>query len=75
MTVVKSSIIKNKFVSCILKNKSNKTVNAVSFNLINSEISKYLINYKKEFKILAQIKQNNWNNKKKIQLNILDVVI
>ena len=32
LTVVKSSIIKNKFVSCILKNKSNKTVNAVSFN-------------------------------------------
>ena len=75
LTVVKSSIIKNKFVSCILKNKSNKTVNAVSFNLINSEISKYLLNYKKEIKVLAEIKQNTWNNKKKIQLNILDLVI
>jgi len=75
VTIIKSSIIKNKFVSCILGSKINKSVNAISFNLINSEISKYLLNYKKEIKILAQIKQNTWNNKKSLQLNILDVVI
>ncbi|MBL6771534.1 MAG: DHH family phosphoesterase [Rhizobiales bacterium] len=75
VTIVKSAIIKNKFVSCILGSKINKSVNAISFNLINSEISKYLLNYKKEIKILAQIKQNTWNNKKSLQLNILDVVI
>ena len=75
VTIVKSAIIKNKFVSCILGSKINKSVNAISFNLINSEISKYLLNYKKEIKILAQIKQNTWNNKKTLQLNILDVVI
>lgn len=75
ITIVKSAIIKNKFVSCILGSKINKSVNAISFNLINSEISKYLLNYKKEIKILAQIKQNTWNNKKTLQLNILDVVI
>ena len=73
--ILKSSKINNKFVSCILKNKSSKTFKAVSFNLINSEISKYLLNYKKEIKIFVQIKQNTWNNKKKIELNILDVVI
>ena len=75
VTIVKSAIIKNKFVSCILGSKINKSVNAISFNLIHSEISKYLLNYKKEIKILAQIKQNTWNNKKTLQLNILDVVI
>ena len=75
VTIVKASIIKNKFVSCVIKSKINKSINAISFNLINSEISKYLLNYKKEIKILAQIKQNNWNNKKSLQLNILDVVI
>ena len=73
--IIKSSVIKNKFVTCILKSKINKSVSAISFNLINSEISKYLLNYKKEIKILAQIKQNTWNNKKTLQLNILDVVI
>ena len=75
ITVVKSTIIKKKFVSCVLKSKMNKSVNAISFNLITSEISKYLLNYKKEIKILAQIKQNTWNNKKSLQLNILDVII
>ena len=75
VTIIKSTIIKNKFVSCILGSKINKSVNAISFNLINSEISKYLLNYKKEIKILAQIKHNTWNNKKSLQLNILDVVI
>jgi len=73
--IAKASIIKNKFVSCVLKSKINKSINAISFNLINSEISKYLLNYKKEIKILAQIKQNTWNNKKSLQLNILDVII
>ena len=73
--IVKSSIINKKFVNCVLKSKTSKLVNAISFNLINSEISKYLLNYKKEIKILAQLKQNTWNNKKSIQLNIIDVVI
>ena len=75
VTIAKASVIKNKFVSCVLKSKINKSINAISFNLINSEISKYLLNYKKEIKILAQIKQNTWNNKKSLQLNILDVII
>ena len=73
--VVKSSVIKKKFINCILKSKISKSINGVSFNLINSEISKYLLNYKKEIKIIAQIKQNIWNNKKTLQLNILDVII
>ena len=75
VTVFKSSIIKNKFINCVLKSKIGKSINGVSFNMINSEISKYLLNYKKEISILAQIKQNTWNNKKSLQLNILDVVI
>ena len=75
LTIIKSSIVKNKFISCILKANFGKSINAVSFNLINSEISKYLLNYKKKIKVLAQIKQNIWNNKKTIQLNILDVII
>ena len=75
VAIIKSTIIKNKYVSCVLKSKINKSINAISFNIINSEISKYLLNYKKEIKILAQIKQNTWNNKKSLQLNILDVLI
>ena len=73
--VVKTSIIKNKFINCVLKSNFNKSINAISFNLINSEISKYLLNYKKEISILAQINQNTWNKKKSMQLNIIDVII
>ena len=73
--VVKFSLIKNKYINCVLKSKNGKSINGISFNLINSKISKYLMNYKKEIKILAQIKQNIWNNKKIPQLNILDVII
>ena len=58
VTIVKSSVIKNKFVSCILKSKTNKSINAISFNLINSEISKYLLNYKKKIKIFLFIRKN-----------------
>jgi len=75
VSIIKSTIIKNKYVNCVLKSKINKSINSISFNLINSEISKYLLNYKKEIKILAQIKQNIRNNKRTIQLNILDVII
>jgi len=75
VTIIKPSIIKNKFIKCIIKSKTNKSVNAISFHLVNSAISKYLLNYKKEIKLLAQIKQNTWNNKKSLQLNIVDVVI
>ena len=75
ISVIKASLIKNKFINCVLKSKNGKSINGVSFNIINSEISKYLLNYKKEIKILAQIKQNIWNNKKSLKLNILDVII
>ena len=75
LKIIKTSIIKNKYIKCILKSRLNKTINGISFNFINSIITKYLLNYKKEINILAQIKQNSWNNKKKLQLNILDVII
>ena len=75
LKIIKTSIIKNKYIKCILKSRLNKTINGISFNFLNSLITKYLLNYKKEINILAQIKQNSWNNKKKLQLNILDVII
>ena len=75
LKIIKTSIIKNKYIKCILKSRLNKTINGISFNFINSVITKYLLNYKKEINILAQIKQNSWNNKKNLQLNILDVII
>ena len=36
---------------------------------------KWEIIYKKKINIIAQIHENNWNNKKTIQLNIRDLIL
>ena len=39
------------------------------------KLGKYLLTYKKKINIIAQIHENNWNNKKTIQLNIKDLIL
>jgi len=38
-------------------------------------MARYLSSYKKKINIIAQIKENIWNNKKTIQLNIKDLIL
>ena len=47
---------------------------AVSFNILESEISKNLLNNKNEVNLIIQIKENLWNNKRKFQLVIIDLL-
>ena len=75
LKIVKSTILKDKYISCLLSSSSGKILNAISFNLINSEISKILLNYKNKVNIIAEININLWNNKKSLQLNIHDIII
>ncbi len=70
---VKPSILKNKFISCYIKS-SNKVVRAISFNHLKSKISYEIINCKTNVNLLAKVKENNWNNKKTIQLEIIDII-
>ena len=49
-------------------------VPSVSFNLIESEQNKRLLNTTKEISLIAKIKENFWNNKKNLQLIVLDVI-
>ncbi len=72
--IIKPFIIKEKFISCFVKSKTNKLIKAISFNPIESSISLNLLNQKKEISILAKMNQNNWNNKTNIQLEIVDVI-
>jgi single-stranded-DNA-specific exonuclease len=58
-----------------ISSSSGKTINAISFSLIDSEISKILLNYKNKVNIIAEINLNLWNNKKSLQLNIQDIII
>ena len=73
--VLKSNLVGEKHVSVILKPKTGSSLNAICFNCHNTEISTYLLSYKKEVNIIAEITKNTWNNKNIIQLNIKDLFV
>ncbi len=75
LRVIKSTIIKDKYISCILKPKIGFSINSISFNSINGGIGHHLLNYKKNFNLIGQITQNFWNNKKTLQLIIKDIIL
>ena len=75
LKIVKLNIIKKKFISCIFKSDNDTFIKGISFNLIDSKVSEYLLNYKKKIKIIGQLNENLWKNKKSIQVNIIDVIV
>ena len=75
LKIIKSSILKNKFIYCLVSSSSGKKINAISFSLIDSEISKILLNYKNKVNIIAEINLNLWNGRKSLQLNIQDIIL
>ncbi len=75
LKVIKINLIKEKYLSVILKSKVGYTIKSIYFESINNKISEYLQNYKKTFNVLGQINENVWNNKKVLQLNIQDLII
>ncbi len=71
--IINIKIIKNKFLSCFVKNRSGKLISAVSFNFLDSDLSKNILYNKNELSMIVQIKENFWNNKKNTQLVIIDI--
>ena len=55
--------------------KNLKKTVSISFNSVNTEIGNYLLSYKNDINVTAQINLNIYNNKKRLQLNIKDVFI
>ena len=72
---IKSEIINDRHVQNIFKNKSGRTIKSISFDCVNSELGSYLLNFKKEFDLIGCIVENNWNNKKKIELRVIDIIL
>ena len=72
---IKSEIINKRHVQNIFKNKSGRTIKSISFDCVNSELGNYLLNFKKEFDLIACIVENNWNNKKGIELRVIDIIL
>jgi len=75
LKVIKSTIIENKHISCILKSKIGFLIKSISFNSLNNEIGRNLLNNKKYFNVIGEINENFWNNKKTLQLIIKDLIM
>ncbi len=75
LKVIKSSILKDKYISCILRSKTGTSLNSIYFNSINNKISKQLLNYKKYMNVIGQFNEYFINNKKKYQLIIKDLTL
>ena len=74
MKIFKPKIIQNKFVSFYAKSKSGKLFPSISFNFLESEVNKTILFNKNEMSLIVQLKENIWNNKKKLQLIVLDAI-
>ena len=75
LKVIKSKILDDKHISCILKSKIGFSINSICFDSFNSKIGEHLLNYKKYFSVIGQINENFWNNKKTLQLVIKDLIM
>ena len=71
--IIKPKIIKEKFISFFVK-KNNRTIKALSFNNLNTKISYHILNSKNDLDILVKIKDNKWNYKSSIELEIIDII-
>ncbi len=71
--IIKSKIINDRFISCFIK-KNNRLIKAISFNHLSSKISYSILNSNNCFDIIAKIKDNKWNNKRSIELEIIDLM-
>ncbi len=75
LKIIKVNLLKDKHISVILKPNIGRSIKCISFNSANTPLGYNLISYKKNIHVIAEIHENNWNNKKYIQLNIKDVLI
>ena len=75
LKVIKSSILKEKYISCLLKSKTGFSINSIFFNSLNTKVGQYLLNYKKYFNVIGQINEYLINNKKNYQLIIKDLIL
>jgi single-stranded-DNA-specific exonuclease len=75
LKIIKSKLVSENHINSIIKPNIGPSINAICFNCANSEIGDYLLSYKKKISIIAHIVDNSFNNKKTIQLNIIDLIL
>ena len=73
--ILKPNVLDNRHISAILKPNLGTSIKTICYNCINTDLGNYLLSYKNQIDLIAQVSLNTWNNKKSIQLNIKDVFI
>ena len=74
LKIFKPKIINKLHISCLLKDNKNKFYDSIAFNVVNSKIGEYLLNYKKEINVLAHL-DISYKNDRMVKINIIDIVI
>ena len=73
--ILRSNLINESHINSIIKPKLGPSIKAICFNCSNTKIGEYLLSYKKEINIIAQITENSFRGKNSIQLNIKDMFL
>ena len=74
LKVFKPKIINKLHISCLLKDNKNKFYDSIAFNVLNSKIGEYLLNYKKEIGVLAEL-NISYKNNNMVNINIIDIIV
>ena len=72
--ILKPRIINDRFISFFIKSKNGKLFPSISFNYLETNVARALISYKNNVSLIVQIKENIWNNKKNLQLMVIDII-
>lgn len=73
--IIKPKILNNKYVTFFIKSNSGKMFPVISFSLLDSELNKRILHYKTKMNLIVQVNENLWNNKKNLQLIVIDVIV
>ena len=73
LRIFKPKLINNSHIQCLLKDDKNKFYDSFAFNVRNTKLYEYLLNYKKEIAIICQLRLHYKNNNK-INILIDDII-
>ena len=74
LKIFKPKIINKLHISCLLKDNKNKFYDSIAFNVLNTKIGEYLLNYKKEISVLAEL-NISYKNNNMVNINIVDIIV
>ena len=73
--ILKSTLIDESHINTLIKPKLGSTINAICFNCANTKIGEYLLSYKEQINLTAQITENSHHRKNSVQLIIKDLFL